>query len=77
MFQTLFQVYSEQLETGTVKSEGFQQYLDGMKEEYRLKNTHTRIVLDYIAGMTDHFFNYEFQNLVLPRNFGRQVPITG
>ena len=33
-----------------------------MNEDYKNNNSNERIVIDYIAGMTDEYFNKQYQN---------------
>jgi dGTPase len=44
-----------------------------MPMEYRQRTPPERIVIDYLAGMTNKFFNNEFRQLVLPRNMGYKL----
>ena len=37
-------------------------YLNYMTDEYK-DNTNARIVLDYVSGMTDEYFNEQFDKL--------------
>ena len=39
----------------------YETYLNDMDESYLKNNSISRIVIDYIAGMTDNFFNYQYQ----------------
>jgi dGTPase len=70
MFDVLFNNYLDDIEKNNLSSSIFKEFLKGMDDKYIQENSPTRIVLDYIAGMTDDFFNNEFRNLVLPRKFG-------
>jgi dGTPase len=42
-------------------------------EDYRKENRNERIVIDFIAGMTDDFFNNEFRKRMLPSKFGMTI----
>jgi len=55
MFNSLFTTYLKQLENKSQNSDIYILYLNNMSDEY-LKNSNVRIVIDYIAGMTDDFF---------------------
>ena len=41
----------------------FKYFLNNMSDEYKNNNSNERIVIDYIAGMTDHYFIYEYNIL--------------
>lgn len=70
MFRDLFELYLKDLETENKESSIYKWFLNSMNEEYLDNNSKPRIVLDYIAGMTDDFFNNEFKRYVLPRSYG-------
>jgi len=70
MFRELFELYLKDLETENKESSIYEWFLDNMSEEYLRSNSKPRIVLDYIAGMTDDFFNNEFKRYVLPKVMG-------
>ena len=55
MFNTLFDKYLEDLKNKNLESDIYQIFLKDQDQEY-LKNTNERIVIDYIAGMTDAYF---------------------
>jgi len=56
MFETLFEKNLEYLNNHNTSEDIFKIYLNGMDESYIVENTKERIVIDYIAGMTDEFF---------------------
>jgi len=56
MFETLFEKNLEYLNNNDTAKDIYQIYLKDMNEEYIKNNSKERIVLDYIAGMTDEFF---------------------
>lgn len=56
MFRTLFKKYVEDLETENKNSDIYQAFLNNMDNSYLNNNTINRIVIDYIAGMTDDYF---------------------
>ena len=60
-FEKLFQLYYNQIEKNDTKEDIFTIYLDTMDEEYIKNTNHTRMVIDYIAGMTDDFFNNQYK----------------
>ena len=56
MFNFLFQFFLNDLENKDKESIIYQDFLNNMNEEYKRKTKNTRIVIDYIAGMTDDYF---------------------
>ena len=56
MFNFLFQIFLNDLENKNKDSIIYQDFLNNMNEEYKRKTKKTRIVIDYIAGMTDDYF---------------------
>ena len=56
MFETLFEKNLDYLKTNDTSQDIFKVFLKDMNEEYIKENTKERIVIDYIAGMTDEFF---------------------
>ena len=61
MFNELFEKFLIDLEIGNHSSTIYKNYINYMDEEYK-KNTDARIVIDYIAGMTDDYFVKEYNN---------------
>ncbi|MBN2041642.1 MAG: hypothetical protein JW864_16520, partial [Spirochaetes bacterium] len=45
-------------------------YLKEMGKDYIKSNSTHQIVIDYMSGMTDDFFNNEFKEYTIPKNFG-------
>nr|WP_321412321.1 HD domain-containing protein [uncultured Carboxylicivirga sp.] len=70
MFDVLFEEYLNDLESGKNKTSITKNYLPRMNDYYKENYSKPRIVCDYIAGMTDDFFNNEFKNLLIPQSFG-------
>ena len=60
MFTYLFETYLEDLTICNRQSSIYRLFLDSMSDEYK-KNTDARIVIDYIAGMTDDYFANEYE----------------
>lgn len=56
MFNFLFQFFLNDLENKNKDSIIYQDFLNNMNEEYKRKTKNPRIVIDYIAGMTDDYF---------------------
>jgi dGTPase len=73
MFRLLFDTYLKQLNQKDENSIIYGEHLKKMSNSYKENNNNARIVVDYIAGMTDNFFNSQFNDLVLPKKFGRYI----
>ena len=56
----LFDLYYEQLCKNRKNEDIFKIYLNEMDDLYIKNNSNARIVIDYISGMTDDFFNYQY-----------------
>lgn len=61
MFELLFKTYLHDLEIENKNSKIYQDFLLTMNELYKLENNNYRIVIDYIAGMTDDYFIRQYQ----------------
>lgn len=55
MLKTLYKKYIKDLEENNEESSIIKSYLNNLTEKYKKYNTKERIVLDYIAGMTDDY----------------------
>lgn len=74
MFRQLFARYCRALETGDTSSAVYG-FVKDMPKSYAERTNPKRIVVDFIAGMTDDFFNDQFQKLFVPQSYGyRLVP---
>ena len=62
-FNKLFDYYLDDLKKGNHKSIIYKHYLVRMNEDYQ-KNSPERIVLDYLAGMTDDFLLKQYKKLI-------------
>ena len=56
MFNNLFNVYLNQLNNNDISQDIYTVFLNDMSSNYITSNSNKRIVIDYIAGMTDDFF---------------------
>jgi dGTPase len=56
LFSYLFEKYLEDIEMINQESVIYNQFLDGMSEEYISNHPKAEIVRDFISGMTDHYF---------------------
>ncbi len=63
-FKILFETYLEDIKTNNKKSPIVKSYLDKMIGEYKENNTNERIVLDYMAGMTDDYLLREYARIM-------------
>ncbi len=60
MYNHLFEVYSNQIKNKKTNEKIFTSYLNQMSQEYLDNTSDNRKVIDYIAGMTDNYFQKEF-----------------
>jgi len=70
MFRFLFQAFLKELVTRDENSYIYKWASRKMKPSYMGKTAPERIAVDYIANMTDRYFNEEFRRRVIPENFG-------
>lgn len=61
MFKTLFEKNLEYLRNNDTTKDIFKVFLNEMDEDYIKSNSKERIVIDYIAGMTDEFFASQYK----------------
>jgi len=61
MFDTLFTHYLKCLREKNKNSIIYKDFLDTKAPEYINSNSLERIVIDYIAGMTDDYFKYQYE----------------
>lgn len=73
MFDILFELYLNDLEKDSNKTSITKSYIKNMGHEYLDKTSKPQIVCDYIAGMTDDFFNKEFKDTMIPHSFGYKI----
>ncbi len=62
----LFEKYMNDLKTNNLKSKIFLQFLNHKNEEYRERFSHPEKVRDFIATMTDRYYNEEIKDYLLP-----------
>ena len=67
MFSLLFDSYMTDLKNENKNSPIYNVYLD-YKDNIYQKNTNARIVIDFIAGMTDDYFNREYDRVKNVKN---------
>ena len=73
MFRYLFQAYLKELVSRDENSYIYKWANQKMKPSYLEENPPERIAVDYIASMTDRYFNEDFRRRVIPENFGFKV----
>jgi len=64
MIRTVFKNSLKDLENDNKNSSIYKNFLDEMNEEYLKNNSKVRIVIDYIAGMTDAFLVKEYKKQI-------------
>ena len=62
MFRKLFQKYMNDLKYKNTSSDIYKVFLNYKSNKY-MKNKNGRIVIDFIAGMTDDYFNREYDKI--------------
>jgi dGTPase len=67
LFKMLFEKYLDDIEQNNPSSAIFNQFLDGMSEEYLKGHNHAEIVRDFISGMTDQYFLSQFPESLRPQ----------
>jgi len=73
MFRYLFETFLVDIQRENVSSWIFEYFLRKMKSKYVESNNPAEIVRDFIAGMTDGYFNNTFKNRFLPGKFGYSI----
>jgi len=73
MFHAMFQKYCNDLGNKDESSKIYSYFLKTLGNRYRGKTDAKRIVVDFIAGMTDDFFNDEYQRTFVPQSYGYQL----
>ena len=62
MFKIVFNKCNYILENNLNEYNIYKLYLNKMSKEYK-NNSNARIIIDYIAGMTDDYFKSEYETL--------------
>lgn len=61
MFNKLFNVNMKYLRENDYSKNIYKVFLNYMNDDYKNNNSYERIIIDYIAGMTDEFFKSEYE----------------
>ena len=67
MFRGLFESYINDLKTNNFESPIYKVYHNYKNDSYK-NHTNSRIVIDFIAGMTDDYFNLEYNRITNVKN---------
>ena len=73
MFRFLFETFMLDIQNENKSSWIFEHFLKEMKSKYVENNNAAEIARDFIAGMTDDYFNNAFKNKYLPGKFGYSI----
>ena len=73
MFRFLYENFLLDIQKENKSSWIFKNFLKNMKSKYIEDNNPAEIVRDFIAGMTDDYFNNAFKNNYLPGKFGYSI----
>ncbi len=73
MFSLLFNRFMDDIAAGNTESKIYRDFLNHIENEAYLKKNSAEIVRDFIAGMTDDYFNDCFKEIFLPKNFGYEI----
>ncbi|MFA7230295.1 MAG: HD domain-containing protein [Victivallaceae bacterium] len=73
MFNMLFDYYLNDLITGNENSSIFKGFLNNLGDAYLHNVPDARKVVDFIAGMTDNFFNRQFELAFVPQKLGYRL----
>ena len=70
MFKQLFEKYFQDLEKENTDSPIYHYFLKDVNDNYRKNTVKKRMVIDFITGMTDDFFNNQYKELFVPQSYG-------
>ncbi len=70
MFKQLFKKYYQDLENKDTDSPIYRYFLKDMDDNYHKNTDKKRMAIDFIAGMTDDFFNHQYNELFVPQSYG-------
>ena len=72
MYEQLFRRHCQDLENNSQDSPIYESIHD-MDDIYLQNTSDKRMVIDYIAGMTDDFFYNQYQKLFVPQSYGYEL----
>jgi dGTPase len=67
--EVLFEQYQEDIKENNSKSKIFLHFLNRKDVSYRKKFSDPEVVRDFIATMTDRYYNEEVKSYLLPGSF--------
>lgn len=70
MFEQLFKKYYQDLQNEDTNSPLYHYFLNDMNDDYRKNTDKKRMIIDFVAGMTDDFFNNQYKELFVPQSYG-------
>ncbi|HWP96131.1 MAG TPA: HD domain-containing protein [Syntrophomonadaceae bacterium] len=73
MFRVMFEIFLDHLKKENTESRIFKDFPIIKNGNYRNSTPEARIIVDYIAGMTDDYFLNTFRELFLPRRYGMSL----
>ena len=73
MFKQLFEKYYQDLENGNSDSPIYHYFLKEMNGNYQKNTDKKRMVIDFIAVMTDDFFNTQYKESFVPQSYGYSI----
>jgi len=73
MFELLFETYLDDLRKKRVNSPIYKFFISHLNTIYLDNTALERIVIDFISGMTDDFFNNQFKKIFIPTPFGMEI----
>lgn len=73
MYKQLYNKYYSDLKNNEISSPIFKYFLNSMDESYCKNTDNKRKVIDFIAGMTDNFFNNQYNKLFVPQSYGYEL----
>lgn len=73
MFKLLYEEYHSDLLNSNKSSSIYTDFLDNMNDTYKKNTPLGRQVIDFMAGMTDDFFNNQFQSIFVPKKYGYKI----
>ncbi len=64
IFNNLFNLYYKQINNNEVNEDIYVLFLNNMNDKYKIETSKARIVIDYIAGMTDDFIQSQYKKYI-------------